>query len=74
MPPFVKGDPPSPPLVVLAVVDVDDCDYICSMSHMICMQHIDEFVMAAKFSQRSIIVRRIVMESARLTPVQILGC
>ena len=51
---FVKGDPPSPPLVVLAVVDVDDCDYICSMSHMICMQH-----MAAKFSQRSIFARRI---------------
>ena len=50
MPAFVKGDPPSPLLVVLAVVDVDDCDYICSMCHMICMQH-----MAAKFSQQSIV-------------------
>ena len=54
MPAFVKGDPPSPPLVVLAAFGIDDCDYICSMSHMICMQHL-----AAKFSQRSIVARRI---------------
>ena len=54
MPVFVKSDPSSPPLVVLAAFGLGDCDYICSMSHMICMQH-----MAAKFSQRSIFARRI---------------
>ena len=32
---FVVVTPPS--LAVLVLVDVDDCGYICSMCHMICM-------------------------------------
>ena len=64
MPAFVKGDPPSPPLVVLAVIDVGDCGYICSMCHMICMPR-----MAAKFSQQHIVVRRISWYHRLYTPV-----
>ena len=41
-------------VVVLAAFDVDDCGYICSMCHMICMQH-----MEAKSSQQHIVAHRI---------------
>ena len=42
------------PLAVLPAFGVDDCGYICSMCHMICMQH-----MEAKSSQQHIVAHRI---------------
>ena len=54
MPALVKVALSSLPLAVLPAFGVGDCGYICSMCHMICMQH-----MEAKSSQQHIVAHRI---------------
>ena len=52
MPAFVRVAPSSLPLVVLPVIDVGDCGYICSRCRMTCMRR-----MVARSSQQHIVVR-----------------